>query len=89
MERVAIETEEDYQKIISKLKEFNVEVLRLDISDNIDDYKKNGVMTVPPPMTPRDFCAMVGDTFYMPSPNYRSEERRVGKECRSRWSPYH
>ena len=22
-------------------------------------------------------------------PLYRSEERRVGKECRSRWSPYH
>jgi len=21
--------------------------------------------------------------------SYRSEERRVGKECRSRWSPYH
>src|SRR2546425_13145743 len=21
--------------------------------------------------------------------NQRSEERRVGKECRSRWSPYH
>ena len=21
--------------------------------------------------------------------NTRSEERRVGKECRSRWSPYH
>ena len=21
--------------------------------------------------------------------NWRSEERRVGKECRSRWSPYH
>ena len=21
--------------------------------------------------------------------NIRSEERRVGKECRSRWSPYH
>ena len=21
--------------------------------------------------------------------NVRSEERRVGKECRSRWSPYH
>ena len=21
--------------------------------------------------------------------NPRSEERRVGKECRSRWSPYH
>ena len=24
----------------------------------------------------------------LPAP-YRSEERRVGKECRSRWSPYH
>ena len=23
------------------------------------------------------------------SEGYRSEERRVGKECRSRWSPYH
>src|SRR2546429_2098786 len=22
-------------------------------------------------------------------PKVRSEERRVGKECRSRWSPYH
>ena len=30
---------------------------------------------------------------YKPLPllfdDYRSEERRVGKECRSRWSPYH
>src|SRR2546430_179019 len=24
-----------------------------------------------------------------PPPGARSEERRVGKECRSRWSPYH
>src|SRR3712207_9428000 len=29
----------------------------------------------------------VEDMLYMSS--YRSEERRVGKECRSRWSPYH
>ena len=26
---------------------------------------------------------------YRTSSPYRSEERRVGKECRSRWSPYH
>ena len=25
----------------------------------------------------------------MPTGLLRSEERRVGKECRSRWSPYH
>ena len=26
---------------------------------------------------------------YNPNVTTRSEERRVGKECRSRWSPYH
>ena len=26
---------------------------------------------------------------YIPESTTRSEERRVGKECRSRWSPYH
>ena len=29
-----------------------------------------------------------GHWYYEPKYN-RSEERRVGKECRSRWSPYH
>src|SRR2546422_10944204 len=37
---------------------------------------------------------MSGGTSYTPKANRspasnRSEERRVGKECRSRWSPYH
>ena len=26
---------------------------------------------------------------YIHADKHRSEERRVGKECRSRWSPYH
>src|SRR3712207_532301 len=30
------------------------------------------------------FAALIGEP-----PPVRSEERRVGKECRSRWSPYH
>src|SRR3712207_7657098 len=34
-----------------------------------------------------------GNVTYKKSPPHisysRSEERRVGKECRSRWSPYH
>src|SRR2546425_4078120 len=29
-----------------------------------------------------------GDVLVRPH-DFRSEERRVGKECRSRWSPYH
>ena len=41
------------------------------------------------------FCQMVGrDLGQLLGTNLmvcvlRSEERRVGKECRSRWSPYH
>ena len=31
----------------------------------------------------------IGMVFQRPNPAERSEERRVGKECRSRWSPYH
>ena len=34
----------------------------------------------------RDVAAAFPDSA---SVNKRSEERRVGKECRSRWSPYH
>ena len=31
-----------------------------------------------------------GRTVYdFPDAPWRSEERRIGKECRSRWSPYH
>ena len=35
---------------------------------------------------PKEF-RFAGDT--PPAVRVRSEERRVGKECRSRWSPYH
>ena len=36
-------------------------------------YQENGIL-----ITGENACIL-----------YRSEERRVGKECRSRWSPYH
>src|SRR5574341_336091 len=31
----------------------------------------------------------MGNTCIPVADSFRSEERRVGKECRSRWSPYH
>ena len=38
--------------------------------------------------------SIISDDFIIPNHSGdhsagRSEERRVGKECRSRWSPYH
>lgn len=59
-ERIAVETEEDYQGIIKKLNEFGVEVLRPLLPSNCFI---NGVY-MPPPMTPRDYMVMIGDTFY-------------------------
>ena len=32
------------------------------------------------------YCLEIDDNWFIID---RSEERRVGKECRSRWSPYH
>ena len=35
------------------------------------------------------FCLKSGEFNLSSISVIRSEERRVGKECRSRWSPYH
>jgi len=72
MEKIAIETEEDYQKLIKKLEEFNIKVLRTDISQDVNDHWPEGLLNkpFPPPMTPRDHCAAVGNRFFMPSPRY-------------------
>ena len=48
-------------------------------------------------MSPLDFSVeeldellnLANDIEKDPKKYARSEERRVGKECRSRWSPYH
>jgi len=63
MERIAIETEEDYQKLISLLKSFDVNVLRPDLQESIEYYRIND-RYLPPPMTPRDYSAMIGETLY-------------------------
>ena len=43
-ERIATETEEDYQKLITLLEKFNVKVLRTDLSDNFDLYYDKKVL---------------------------------------------
>src|SRR3990167_4918743 len=58
---------------------------------NVDGY--TGAVTVEWPASP--FVALeftlvsLSGSTYTQTRSARSEERRVGKECRSRWSPYH
>jgi hypothetical protein len=59
-ERIAIETEEDYQNIIKKLQSFGVEVLRPDLVEKTFVDGRH----IPPPMTPRDYTVMIGSVFY-------------------------
>ena len=68
MERIARETEEDYQKLITLLETFGVEILRPTVSDDYTDYLNDGKI-LSPPMTPRDYSIMVGDNFYFQTNN--------------------
>lgn len=59
-EKIAIETEEDYQGMIKLLEKFGVEVLRPNLpTTTFVDGK-----FMPPPMNPRDYTVMIGETFY-------------------------
>lgn len=92
MEKIARETEEDYQKLISLLHSFGVHVIRPTLTDNYKDYLKDGRI-LPPPMCPRDWTIMLGNKFYFKSqfqnsgivdrfnPNYVSgTDRKVWKD---------
>jgi hypothetical protein len=65
MERIATETEEDYQKLIKLLQFFGVTVLRPNVNTDYEAVMGiNGKILIPP-MTPRDYSAMIGTTFYI------------------------
>ena len=56
--------------------------------DDIDKIRGLGLGAddyITKPFSPSELVARVKAHLA----RYRSEERRVGKECRSRWSPYH
>ena len=63
-EKIAIETEEDYQNIIKKLESFGVTVLRPTIPKEIDQCRLPSGRLCKPPMNPRDYTGMFGTRFY-------------------------
>src|ERR1035441_2655081 len=64
----------------SKLNQINrANVSTLTLAWSYDSGERGGLQTSP---------IIVDGVLYAYTPQ-KSEERRVGKECRSRWSPYH
>lgn len=77
--RIAEETEEDYQALIKFLHSFNVEVVRVENFDKDNCMLYNGTYK-PPLMCPRDYTAMIGETFYMPTPHNKETLLKILKE---------
>ena len=48
-----------------------------------NDYSDSSILILP------GGTVRLGEFDFLNKLTTRSEERRVGKECRSRWSPYH
>lgn len=61
-EKIARETEEDYQKIIAKLQQFGVDVVRAALPNW--QWQVEKLEFSPPPMNPRDCMVMIGEKFY-------------------------
>ena len=74
------------QRLSHALIQTKLEIGRLD-----DEYEKEANDVADQVMRISDPSNQVQMKGYAAAPNIsmRSEERRVGKECRSRWSPYH
>ena len=92
-----VEYPEDYMKCIDVAKKEMQSNARPEIKESLNDISDYDTIfigfpnwwgTLPMPMFTQleqlDFTGKVVKPFVT-----RSEERRVGKECRSRWSPYH
>lgn len=90
--KIAEETEEDYQKLISLLEKFNVKVVRSDVSHLVEEIipraiKNNKPIPKPSMMQPRDESIMLGEEFCCPdAPVYKSiidEVRSAGNKVSS------
>src|SRR2546430_2950248 len=69
-------------------------VLQVTVSTSGADLPANGYTVsvdsgAGQPVSVNGKVSLAGLTAGSHSVSLRSEERRVGKECRSRWSPYH
>src|SRR5256884_9654386 len=83
---LTVQYPEDAVKTVTDLKQIPLRGVKSSEPTFLDTVVK--VKTIPSP-TEVDHYQLFRVVDVYVSPKKRSEERRVGKECRSRWSPYH
>ena len=72
-----------YRKFLGKLKKHKLDKLA---SEGAADFCKRIIVKLP---EHKNTIEQITLLYQQLRYQIRSEERRVGKECRSRWSPYH
>lgn len=93
-EKIAIETEEDYQSLIKKLKEFDIDIIRPNTLNELFELPDGWRIPGPYSMTPRDSLCMIGETLYQFDPmhhankasgniKYYSKEDRIYKKYKN------
>ena len=86
-EILAEETEEDYQHLMSLLKKFDVEMVRPEFPEDLNDLYINGKW-VQPPTAPRDYFLMIHDQFFVPSiPNVSHAWSVFYRQNKQSWWP--
>src|SRR2546422_344257 len=71
--------------IADQARTIRIPVHMIEVINKVMHVQKKIMMEFGREATPEE----VADEMRLPVERVRSEERRVGKECRSRWSPYH
>jgi hypothetical protein len=87
-EKLAEETEEDYQVLIKLLtNKFGVQVFRPEFPDNFDELYIDGKW-VQPPTAPRDYFIMIHDKFWVPQvPNASHAWSVFYRQNKQSWWP--
>ena len=77
---IKLKGESEYRRALSQITQ-NLREVSSEMKIVTSTYDKNDTST--------DALTAKSDVLNKRLEEQRSEERRVGKECRSRWSPYH
>ena len=73
-----------YYRLASSVPQLRVAEVDYNVDQLTEEFRKAAEQQAAAVVFP-ELCI----TGYSCGDLFRSEERRVGKECRSRWSPYH